>query len=71
MFISDVLFHLLTYLYILSKPLRIGLPLYLETETEKNVSIYERFEFGTLKKVTLPVIDQPMWLMVREAGESE
>ena len=47
----------------------LGLPLYLETETEKNVSIYERFEFGTLKKVTLPVIDQPMWLMVREAGE--
>lgn len=42
------------------------LPVYLETETEKNVSIYERFEFETVQELTLETIQQPMWLMVRK-----
>ena len=43
-----------------------GLPLYLETETEENVALYEKFGFKMLKKTILPLIDLPMWEMVRE-----
>ena len=43
-----------------------GLPVYLETETEENVSLYQRFGFKVVKKVTLPLIDLPMWEMIRE-----
>jgi ribosomal protein S18 acetylase RimI-like enzyme len=42
--------------------------LYLETETEENVTWYESFGFKLLKKITLPVIDLPMWEMIREPG---
>jgi ribosomal protein S18 acetylase RimI-like enzyme len=45
---------------------RESLPLYLETETERNVSFYTRFGFRVVKQITLPVIDLPMWEMVRE-----
>jgi hypothetical protein len=41
-------------------------PIYLETETEKNVRMYERFGFTVVKQITLPVINLPMWEMVRE-----
>jgi ribosomal protein S18 acetylase RimI-like enzyme len=43
-----------------------GLPIYLETETEKNVQIYQHLGFKVLKKATLPLIDLPMWEMIRE-----
>jgi ribosomal protein S18 acetylase RimI-like enzyme len=43
-----------------------GLRLYLETETEENVMMYEHFGFRLLKRNSLPVIDLPMWEMVRE-----
>ena len=43
-----------------------GLKLYLETETEENVKMYEHFGFRLLKRVTLPIVDLPMWEMVRE-----
>lgn len=43
-----------------------GLPIYLETETEENISLYQHFGFEVVKKVTLPLIDLPMWEMVRE-----
>jgi ribosomal protein S18 acetylase RimI-like enzyme len=45
---------------------RAGIPLYLETETESNVRWYERFGFETVKQVNLPVINLPMWEMVRK-----
>jgi ribosomal protein S18 acetylase RimI-like enzyme len=45
-----------------------GMPLYLETETESNVSMYERYGFQVVKEIALPVIDLPMWEMTREAG---
>ena len=45
-----------------------GIPLYLETETERNVGWYEGYGFRTLKQITLPVIGLPMWEMVREPG---
>jgi ribosomal protein S18 acetylase RimI-like enzyme len=43
----------------------IGVSLYLETETENNVALYEKFGFEVVKIVTLPVINLPMWEMVR------
>jgi len=46
------------------------LPVYLETSTEKNVSMYERFGFKVLDKFLHPIIDLPQWKMLREPGES-
>ncbi|MDJ0765820.1 MAG: GNAT family N-acetyltransferase [Myxococcota bacterium] len=45
---------------------REGLPIYLETETEKNVAFYERFGFKTVKKIIIKKLIQPMWEMIRE-----
>lgn len=39
---------------------------YLETETEENVRMYEHFGFRTARSIILPGIDLPMWQMVRE-----
>lgn len=50
----------------IEKSEREGLHLYLETETEENVKMYEHFGFRLLKKITLPIINLPMWEMVRE-----
>ena len=47
---------------------RKGTPIYLETETADNVRLYERFGFVVERQITLPVVDLPMWLMVRTAG---
>ena len=44
-----------------------GNHLYLETETQENVDMYERYGFKTIKQITLPVVDQPMWEMIRES----
>ncbi|MBN1815295.1 MAG: GNAT family N-acetyltransferase [Anaerolineae bacterium] len=44
---------------------QIGVSLYLETETEANVSMYEHFGFAVIKQIVLPVIDLPMWEMTR------
>ncbi|MBN1630173.1 MAG: GNAT family N-acetyltransferase [Thermoleophilia bacterium] len=44
------------------------LPTYLETETEENVRMYERFGFELLKQVDLPNLGLPMWEMMREPG---
>lgn len=38
----------------------VKLPIYLETETESNVHLYERFGFKTLEQMNLLVINQPM-----------
>lgn len=45
---------------------RQGLPLYLETETERNVAFYARHGFRTLQQVMLPIVNLPMWEMIRE-----
>jgi len=50
----------------IEKSKREGLYLYLETETEENVRMYEHFGFKLLKKITLPIVDLPMWELVRE-----
>jgi len=43
-------------------------PIYLETETERNVRMYEHFGFRVANQITLPGIGLPMWEMVREVG---
>ncbi|MDF1515469.1 MAG: GNAT family N-acetyltransferase [Anaerolineae bacterium] len=47
-----------------------GLPIYLETETKQNVSMYQRFRFNVVKKIDVPVIRLPLWEMVRYPGQS-
>jgi len=43
-------------------------PMYLETQNEKNVSLYEKYGFYVTKKIDLPEpLNLPMWLMVRDA----
>jgi ribosomal protein S18 acetylase RimI-like enzyme len=42
------------------------IPIYLETESEGNVRWYEKFAFESVKQVNLPVINLPMWEMVRK-----
>ncbi len=42
-----------------------GLDLYLETEKEENLLFYEKHGFSVLETITLPKIDLPMWLMIR------
>ena len=46
-----------------------GLPIYLETETDENVQIYQHLGFKVLQKVTLPLIGLPMWEMIREPAD--
>ena len=46
---------------------RTGRPIYLETETESNVAMYEKFGFELIKRVALSVVDLPVWEMARAA----
>jgi ribosomal protein S18 acetylase RimI-like enzyme len=50
---------------LIEKSEQIGVSLYLETETESNVSMYEYFGFTVIKKIVLPIINLPMWEMTR------
>ena len=45
------------------------LPVFLETETEENVKMYEHFGFRLIKKIMLENIGLPMWEMMREAQD--
>jgi len=56
-------------LHLINESDKQGIPVYLETETETNVEIYKRFEFNVIRQITLPIIDLPMWLMVREPAQ--
>ena len=50
---------------LIEKSEQTGVSLYLETETEANVSMYEHFGFAVIKRIVLPIIDLPMWEMTR------
>ena len=50
----------------IEKSEREGLQLYLETETEENMKMYEHFGFRLFKKIMLPIVDLPMWEMARK-----
>lgn len=54
---------------LIEKSEQTGVSLYLETETEANVSMYEHFGFTVIKKIKLPIIDLPMWEMVKNVEE--
>ena len=43
-----------------------GIPIYLETETEKNMSIYSKYGFKILKEGEAPGADFHYWEMVKE-----
>ena len=43
-------------------------PIYLETQKEENVSLYEKYGFDVRKKLILPVVNTPMWVMVRNSN---
>ncbi len=50
---------------LIEKSEQAGVPLYLETETENNVRMYEHLGFAVVKEIVLPIINLPMWKMVR------
>lgn len=50
---------------LIEKSERAGLPLYLETETESNVRMYEHLGFTVVKEIVLPIVNLPMWEMTR------
>jgi len=44
-------------------------PIYLETQKEANVNLYEKYGFSVKKKLILPEpLNLPMWLMVRNSN---
>jgi len=45
---------------------QVGIPVYTETQTERNVGFYERLGFKQLGQITLPIIDLPQWELIRE-----
>ncbi|MFX1529554.1 MAG: GNAT family N-acetyltransferase [Promethearchaeota archaeon] len=44
-----------------------GLPIYVETNTEKSVSIYQKYGFEILEHVMIPETPVPLWCMLRKA----
>ena len=46
------------------------MPIYLETQKEANVGLYEKYGFDVKKKTILPKpLNLPMWLMVRNSNQ--
>jgi len=43
-----------------------SIPIYLETNTLKNVQMYEKYGFKVLNEIILPRLDLPMWEMKRD-----
>ena len=44
-------------------------PIYLETQKEENVNLYEKYGFSVKKKIILPEpLNLPMWLMIRNSN---
>jgi hypothetical protein len=50
---------------LIEKSEQAGVSLYLETEPEANVTLYEHLGFTVIKKIMLPIIDLPMCEMTR------
>ena len=49
---------------------REGLPIYLETNTEKNVSFYQNYGFKVVEHVIVPKTEVPFWCMLRNNGQN-
>ena len=43
-----------------------GLPIYVETNTEKAMSIYQKYGFEILEHTIIPKTDVPLWCMLRK-----
>ena len=43
-----------------------GLPVYLETSTEKNVRFYQKFGFEVVEEIIIPGTQVPEWFMLRK-----
>ena len=43
-----------------------GIPIYTETQTERNTRFYEGLGFKQLDRITLPIINLPQWELIRE-----
>ena len=43
-----------------------GLPIYLETNTEKAMSIYQKYGFEILEHTIIPETPVPLWCMLRK-----
>ncbi|MBY9004900.1 MAG: GNAT family N-acetyltransferase [Candidatus Lokiarchaeota archaeon] len=43
-----------------------GLPIYVETNTEKSVSIYQKYGFEIIEHGIVPKTDVPLWCMLRK-----
>ncbi|MFX1572342.1 MAG: GNAT family N-acetyltransferase [Promethearchaeota archaeon] len=43
-----------------------GLPIYLETNNEENLSFYQKYGFEILEHVIIPETDVPLWCMLRK-----
>lgn len=46
-----------------------GLPIYLETQDEKTVPLYEHFGFKVIEKANITGLDVTSWAMLRENGK--
>ncbi len=49
---------------------RDGRPIYLETETERNVGFYRRFGFDVVEEFIPEGLNVPMWLLARRGSSS-
>ena len=45
-----------------------GLPIYVETNTEKSVSIYQKYGFEIIEHTIIPETDVPLWCMLRKSS---
>jgi len=46
-----------------------GLPIYLETNNEKNLSFYQRYGFEIIEHAIIPETDVPLWCMLRKPSQ--
>ena len=53
---------------LIGKSEQTGLPIYTETQTERNVRFYEKLGFRQIRQITLPFIELPQWELIREPG---
>ena len=46
-----------------------SMPCYLETETEKNVALYQYFDFEVIEEFIVPDTELRLWAMLRETKQ--
>lgn len=56
---------------LIEKSDKAGLPIYLETETERNVVMYQRYGFEVIREIFLPVINLPIWELLRRSPDMD